>query len=220
MQRFGVGRGKILIYIYMHVCAKLIQSCLTLGDLMDHSLPGSVHGILHQDYWSELFALFQGIFLTQGLNPHLPRGQVGSFPLSPLFAICLSPKQSWVTLLVPVLTGGILWKGGWRLEKMALSVFYHVDPSHGVTCPSLCSLPRSSVACLGCLRMFISAPRNSDITCLLWSSPWSFPSQTTNKSTVGTMVLYLRLLLKIDSIHHLFNRYYWWLTRCQPGCCY
>ena len=89
MQRFGVGRGKVLIYIYMHVCAKLIQSCLTLGDLVDHSLPGSVHGILHQDYWSELFALFQGIFLTQGLNPHLPRGQVGSFPLSPLFAICL-----------------------------------------------------------------------------------------------------------------------------------
>ena len=54
-----------------------------------------------QDYWSELFTLFQGIFPTQGSNPHLlhlPRGQVGSFLLAPLFAICLSPKLSWVTV--------------------------------------------------------------------------------------------------------------------------
>lgn len=64
------------------------------------------------------------------------------------------------------------------------------------------------------------SPRNSDITWLLWSSPWSFPSQVTNKSTIGTVVLFLRLLLKIDSIHHSFNRYYWWLTRCQASCCY
>ena len=92
---------------------KLIQSCLTLCDLVDHSLPGSVPGILHQDYWNELLALLQGIFPTQGSNLHLlhlPYGQVGSLPLAPLFAVCLSPKLSWVTLLIPVLTGGILWK--------------------------------------------------------------------------------------------------------------
>ena len=44
--------------------AKLLQSCPTLCNPMDCSPPGSsVHGILH--------ALLQGIFLTQGSNPHL-----------------------------------------------------------------------------------------------------------------------------------------------------
>ena len=37
------------------VCAKLLQSCLTLCDPMDCSLRGSfVHGIFQQEYWSGL----------------------------------------------------------------------------------------------------------------------------------------------------------------------
>ena len=44
---------KLSYYPCMH--AKLLQSCLTLRDPMDCSLPGSsVHGILRQKYWSGL----------------------------------------------------------------------------------------------------------------------------------------------------------------------
>ena len=53
------------------LCAVSLQSCLTLCYPMDCSLPGSfVHGIL-QARILEWVALLQGIFLTQGLNPHL-----------------------------------------------------------------------------------------------------------------------------------------------------
>ena len=46
-------------------------------------------GFSRQEYWSELFCL-QGIFLTQGLNPHLLcllHWQVGSLPLHHLEAL-------------------------------------------------------------------------------------------------------------------------------------
>ena len=37
------------------MCAKSLQSCLTLSDPMDYSLPGSsVHGSSMQEYWSGL----------------------------------------------------------------------------------------------------------------------------------------------------------------------
>ena len=62
------------------------QSCLTLCDPMDCSLPGSsVHG----DYPGKntgvgCHALLQGIFPTQGLDPGvLPALQVDSFPAEP-----------------------------------------------------------------------------------------------------------------------------------------
>ena len=48
--------------------AKSLQSCPTLGDPIDCSLPGSsVHEIL-QARILEWAALFQGIFATQGSN--------------------------------------------------------------------------------------------------------------------------------------------------------
>ena len=50
------------------------QSCQTLCDPMDCSLPGSsLHGILQARVleWVAIF-LLQGIFLTQGSNPALP----------------------------------------------------------------------------------------------------------------------------------------------------
>ena len=59
----------------MHV--KLFQSCPTLCDPMDCSLPGSfVHGILQariQQWVAGCRVLLQGIFLTQGSNPGLLR---------------------------------------------------------------------------------------------------------------------------------------------------
>ena len=55
---------------YACVNAKLLQSCLTLCDPMDCSLPGSsVHGILQASILEWVAIPFlQGIFLTQGSN--------------------------------------------------------------------------------------------------------------------------------------------------------
>ena len=41
--------------VMCHVCAKVLQLCLTLCNPMDCSLPGSsVHGFSRQEYWSGL----------------------------------------------------------------------------------------------------------------------------------------------------------------------
>ena len=57
------------------MCAKLLQSCLTLCDPMDCSLPGSsVYGDSPGKSIGMVagcHALLQGIFLTQGSNPDL-----------------------------------------------------------------------------------------------------------------------------------------------------
>ena len=51
------------------MCVKSLQSCPTLCDSMDYSLPGSsVHGT-PQERILGCHALLQGIFPTQGLNP-------------------------------------------------------------------------------------------------------------------------------------------------------
>ena len=56
------------------LCAQLLQSCLTLCDPMDCSLPGSsVHGNSpDKNTRVGCRALLQGIFPTQGSNPGLP----------------------------------------------------------------------------------------------------------------------------------------------------
>ena len=58
----------------VYACS-VTQSCLTLCDAMDCSLPGSsVHGILQARIleWVVISSsLHQGIFLTQGWNLHL-----------------------------------------------------------------------------------------------------------------------------------------------------
>ena len=54
------------------VHAKSLHLCLSLCNPMDCSLPGSsVHGILQARVLECCHALLQGIFLTQGSNPHL-----------------------------------------------------------------------------------------------------------------------------------------------------
>ena len=67
--------------------AKSLQSCLTLCNPVDCSLPGSsVHGILQARLleWVAI-PLLQGIFPTQGSNPCLCllHWQTGSLPLAP-----------------------------------------------------------------------------------------------------------------------------------------
>ena len=64
---------QVIIIDHLYVLCLVAQSCLTLCNLMDYSLPGSsVHG----DYPGKntevgCHALFQGIFPTQGSNPGL-----------------------------------------------------------------------------------------------------------------------------------------------------
>ena len=81
--------------------AKLLQSCLTLCNSMDCSLPGSsAHGIL----WAKTLewvaiSFSRGIFQIQGWNPHLLsllHWQASSLPLAP-------PKK-------PTTKGGSNWK--------------------------------------------------------------------------------------------------------------
>ena len=60
------------VYIYMCVCVKSLQLCLTLCNTMDCSLQGSsVHRILQARILQWVSALLQGIFPTQELNLHL-----------------------------------------------------------------------------------------------------------------------------------------------------
>ena len=70
----------------LRIRAKSLQSCLTLCNPMNYSPPGfSVHGLLSARI-VDWVALLQGIFPTQGSNPHLLsllHLQTGSLPLAP-----------------------------------------------------------------------------------------------------------------------------------------
>ena len=75
------------------MCAKLLQSCLTLCDPKDCSPPGSsVHGILQaRNTGVVCHACLQGIFPTQGPNQRLLcllHWQAGSLPPGMPFTQC------------------------------------------------------------------------------------------------------------------------------------
>ena len=64
-------------------CCLVAKKCPTLCDSMDCSLPGSsVHGISQAHTGEGCHFLLEGIFLTQGSNPHLLHWQAVSLPLS------------------------------------------------------------------------------------------------------------------------------------------
>ena len=68
--------------LYVYVC----MSCSVVSDSANlwtvaHQAPLSM-GFLRQEDWSGLPFLPHGIFLTQGLNPHLLHWQVDSLSLS------------------------------------------------------------------------------------------------------------------------------------------
>ena len=85
------------LYPMVRACDSVAQFCLTLCNPKDYSLRGSsAHGILQERIleWVDSYSLLQGIFLTQGLNPHLlrlPHWQVDSLLLHPLG----SPLPQW-----------------------------------------------------------------------------------------------------------------------------
>ena len=64
-------------------CCSVAKSCPILGDLIHCNPPGfSVHGISQAKYWSGFCFLLQGIFVTQGPNPHLLHWQADALPLN------------------------------------------------------------------------------------------------------------------------------------------
>ena len=71
----------------MRVCAQAFQSCPTLCDPTDGSLPGSsVQGFSRQEYWSGLLCPPQGDLPDPGIKPislTSPDWQAGSLPLVP-----------------------------------------------------------------------------------------------------------------------------------------
>ena len=79
----------VCVCVCVCVCAKSLQSCPTLHDPMDCSLPGSsVRGdSLGKNTGVGCHALLQGSFPILRLNPHLlciPHWQVDSLPLNHL----------------------------------------------------------------------------------------------------------------------------------------
>ena len=60
----------VCVFVGVCACTCLVtQSCLTLYDPMDYSLPGStVHKILQARMLEGFHSFLQGIFPTQGLN--------------------------------------------------------------------------------------------------------------------------------------------------------
>ena len=63
-------------WVWMSVCAKLLQPCLNLCNPTARSPPGSsVHGILQARIleWVAMPSILQGIFPTKGSNPRLLR---------------------------------------------------------------------------------------------------------------------------------------------------
>ena len=65
----SVSVFSISVVLRLCVCAESLQSCLTLCDPMNHSLPGSsVHGIPRQEYWS-------GSAMLSFRGPSQPRDQ-------------------------------------------------------------------------------------------------------------------------------------------------
>ena len=79
----------VCVCVCVYMCAMVYQSCLTLCEPMDGSLPGySVHEVLQARIleWG-CHALLQGIFFTQGLNLYLLRlllWQASCLPLEQL----------------------------------------------------------------------------------------------------------------------------------------
>ena len=62
--------ASLLFFSTLCMHAKSLQSCLTLCDPMDCSLPGSsVHGILQAEYWSGLPCPPPGELPNPGIEP-------------------------------------------------------------------------------------------------------------------------------------------------------
>ena len=108
------------------------QSCLTLSDPMESSLPGSsVHGdSLGKNTGVNSHSLLQGIFLTQGSNPGLSRGRQVLYHLNHMFTMGYIGPNPFIIVLrvVPYATltyilcpsQGVVWR--WHPAHVPFSV--------------------------------------------------------------------------------------------------
>ena len=84
------------IYIYQRKWSEVAQSCPTLCDPIDCSLPGSSVHEIFQARVLEWVAIpspdLQRIFLTQGSNPGLPHFRQMLYHLSHQGSLCISEK--------------------------------------------------------------------------------------------------------------------------------
>ena len=147
------------------VCAKLLQSCLTLCDPMDCSLAGSaVCGILQAR-----ILLLQGIFSTQGLNPSLLHWQADSLPLAPRGKplMTFSSVQSLSHVRLSVIPWTAARQASLSITSFrSLLIFMYTElvmPSnHLILCCPLLFLP--------------SIFPNESVLRIRWPKDWSFSS--------------------------------------------
>ena len=94
---YGGGVVCFLFSVGLRTSAKLLQSCPTLCNLMDCSLQSSsIHRIPHAGIleWIAMPSS-RGIFLTQGLNPHLLHWQAGSLPPATWARVFADDARGW-----------------------------------------------------------------------------------------------------------------------------
>ena len=86
MAEISIVNIRTLLVVLVFTIKVVTQSCQTLCDPMDYSLPGSsVHGIFPgKSTGVGCHFLLQRIFLTQGLNPGLPNWKQTLYHLSHL----------------------------------------------------------------------------------------------------------------------------------------
>ena len=114
----------VCVWVSVYVCVfSVAQSCPALCNSMDCSLPGcAVHGVFPgKNIGVGCHFLFQGIFLTQGLNSHLLRLLHGQqilyqlrHPESPNMCLQWNITLPWERrIFCP------LWWHGWTLSDYA-----------------------------------------------------------------------------------------------------
>ena len=86
-----MAKVTLTIFLCVFVCIKSLQSCLTLCDPMDCSLPGSsTHGIFQQEYWS-------GVPLPSPIQSPSD-GQMGFFPVDSSWTYLVSHIEFFLSI--------------------------------------------------------------------------------------------------------------------------
>ena len=131
----SISTGNILRSKLLILHAKLLQSCLTLRNPMDCSLPGSsVHGILQARIMEWVAMPFSRCLLNPGIKPAssvAPALQVDSLPLSHQWSPHLRIYTNWnYTEVEREFKDKLQPFTCWALTKMTLNYeFFHMHPN-------------------------------------------------------------------------------------------
>ena len=115
------------------------QTCLTLRDSMDYSLPGSPWGFSRQEYWSGLPWLPPGDLSNPGIEPRPPTLQADSLPSEPPVGGSLNPPSALISrapfLAMEDVAQGRLWQSaqpGPLPHRISLKLPLNFVPGPGV----------------------------------------------------------------------------------------